>query len=130
MRRPGESAKPGARPFSALGDPNEPTVDPDRFLDGSHPSAGHWATPPLPFAAAPEERLLADETRNLVAETIATLPPAQRAVITLRDVQGWNAVEVCDLLELSEANQRVLLHRARSGVRAALERYLEGREPR
>lgn len=104
-------------PFSALGDPNEPTVDPDRFLDGSHPSAGHWATPPLPFAAAPEERLLAGETRELVDETIATLSSAQRAVIPLRDVEGWGAAEVCALLELSEANQRVLLHRARARVR-------------
>lgn len=111
-------------PFSALGDPDGPTVDPDRFLDSSHRWAGHWATPPGRFDAVPEERLLAGETRKLVAETIAALPPTQRAVIVLRDVEGWDAAEVCDLLTLSEANQRVLLHRARARVRGDLEVYL------
>jgi len=111
-------------PFSALGDPDGPTVDPDRFLDASHRSAGHWATPPRRFDAVPEERLLAGETRELVAKTIAALPPTQRAVIVLRDVEGWDAPGVCDLLGLSEANQRVLLHRARARVRGDLEVYL------
>lgn len=111
-------------PFSALGDPDGPTVDPDRFLDASHRWAGHWATPPRRFDAVPEERLLAGETRELVAKTIAALPPTQRAVIVLRDVEGWDAPGVCDLLGLSEANQRVLLHRARARVRGDLEVYL------
>ncbi len=113
-------------PFSALGDLNAPTVDPERLLDGCQRRAGHWARPPRALDAAPEERLLADETRELVDETIATLSAAQRAVITLRDVEGWNAAEVCALLELSEANQRVLLHRARARVRGRLELYLSG----
>ena len=111
-------------PFSALEDPDGPTVDPGRFLDSSHRWAGHWATPPRRFDAVPEERLLAGETRALVARTIAALPPTQRAVILLRDVEGWDAAEVCDLLALSEANQRVLLHRARARVRGELETYL------
>ena len=60
----------------------------------------------------------------MVEETITTLPAQQRRVITLRDIDGWTSEEVCDLLGLSEGNQRVLLHRARSRVRAALERHL------
>lgn len=75
----------------------------------------------------PEERLLAGETRDRVLAAIEALPPAQRTVITLRDVEGWASEEVCDLLEISEGNQRVLLHRARSKVRQALEDYLDGR---
>jgi RNA polymerase sigma-70 factor (ECF subfamily) len=65
------------------------------------------------------------ETRGVVAAAIEQLPPAQRLVISLRDVEGWSAEEVCNVLELSETNQRVLLHRGRSRVRAALEQYLE-----
>ena len=107
-------------PFSAL-EPDEPAVDADRFrTDERWP--GHWAAPPSGF---PEERLLASETRDVIERTIAGLPPTQRAVISLRDVEGWSAEEVCNALTLTETNQRVLLHRARSAVRAALERYLE-----
>lgn len=119
-------------PFSAFVEPGEPTVDPDRFLDGSHRWAGHWASSPARFDTLPEERLLAGETRRLVGDTIATLPPAQRAVITLRDVEGWEAAEVCECLQVSEGNQRVLLHRARARVRERLEQYVrsgEGVEP-
>jgi RNA polymerase sigma-70 factor (ECF subfamily) len=120
---------PGTResrtiPFSCLVDTSdEPTVDPERFLDGSHRWAGHWASAPERFDALPPERLLAGETRRLVAETIATLPPAQRTVLSLRDVEGWDAAEVSECMGLSEANQRVLLHRARARVRRALEAY-------
>jgi RNA polymerase sigma-70 factor (ECF subfamily) len=74
----------------------------------------------------PEERLLASETMARIEAAIETLPPVQRQVITLRDVEGWSSEEVRALLALSEANQRVLLHRARSKVRAALEAYFEG----
>ena len=74
----------------------------------------------------PEERLLSDETRERVRAAIETLPTNQRTVITLRDVEGWQSADVCAALELSEANQRVLLHRARAKVRQALERYFEG----
>lgn len=115
-------------PFSSLaGEPGEdrPSVDPDRFLDQAHPRwPGHWAAPPLRFGDLPEERLLSRETRAVIADAIAELPASQRRVIELRDVEGMSSEECCALLELSEGNQRVLLHRARSRVRGALERYL------
>ena len=112
-------------PFSALQDPGrvpEAALDADRFLDPEHPRwPGHWAVRPEPW---PEDALVAAETQALVAEAIEALPPAQRAVISLRDVEGWSSEEVRNALELSETNQRVLLHRARSKVRRALESYL------
>jgi RNA polymerase sigma-70 factor (ECF subfamily) len=112
-------------PFSALRNPEgvpESAVDADRFLDPEHARwPGHWATPPTQW---PEERLLGQETQRVIDEAIERLPAAQRAVITLRDVQGWSGEEVCNALELTETNQRVLLHRARSKVRRALEEYL------
>jgi RNA polymerase sigma-70 factor (ECF subfamily) len=74
-------------------------------------------------------RLLAAVTRDRIAAAIDALPPAQRAVITLRDVSGWDAESVCNALDLSEVNQRVLLHRARAKVRRALEEYLAPEEP-
>ena len=107
-------------PFSSLaadGDEDQTAVAVERFARG-----GAWATPPQ---GVPEERLLAGEARARVEEAIAALPPNQRAVITLRDVEGLSADEACNILGLSETNQRVLLHRARAKVRAALERYLE-----
>jgi RNA polymerase sigma-70 factor (ECF subfamily) len=101
----------------------EPAVDADRFLDPDHPRwPGHWAARPQDW---PEEALLAAETRARIAEAIEALPATQRAVISLRDIEGWSSEEVRNALELSETNQRVLLHRARSKVRAALESYLE-----
>ena len=113
-------------PFSALQSPGtvpEPAVDAERFRPDDDPHwPGHWASPP---AELPEERLLAAETRARLAEAIEALPASQRAVIRLRDVDGWSSDEVCNALGLTETNQRVLLHRARSKVRAALERYLE-----
>ena len=112
-------------PFSALHDPArvpEAAVDPDRFLDEEHPRwPGHWASRPR---AWPEERLLAAETRGVIERAIERLPASQRAVITMRDVQGWSSEEVRNALQISETNQRVLLHRARSKVRQALEEYL------
>jgi RNA polymerase sigma-70 factor (ECF subfamily) len=73
----------------------------------------------------PEERLLAAETRQMISDAIDALPASQRAVISLRDVEGWSADEVRNALDISEVNQRVLLHRARSKVRRALEDYLD-----
>jgi RNA polymerase sigma-70 factor, ECF subfamily len=107
-------------PFSSL-EPDEPAVESDRFHGGDHPWPGHWAAAPRGF---PEERLLAAETRDVIERAIEALPPTQRAVITLRDIEGWSAEEVCNALTLTETNQRVLLHRARSAVRRALEEYL------
>jgi RNA polymerase sigma-70 factor (ECF subfamily) len=116
-------------PFSALRDPGrvpEPAVDPDRFLDEAHARwPGHWAAPPTRWDTLPEERLLGDETRRVIEDAIDALPPSQRAVISLRDVEGWDAGEVCNALEISESNQRVLLHRARAKVRRAIEEYVE-----
>jgi RNA polymerase sigma-70 factor, ECF subfamily len=115
-------------PFSSLADdaePGGPAVDSDRFLGPHHPEwPGHWDAPPASWENVPESRLLGREALDLVARAIEELPDAQRQVITLRDVQGFPADEVCSLLELSEGNQRVLLHRARSRVRAVLEEYL------
>jgi len=102
-----------------------PAVEGDRFQGPDERSPGHWSAPPRAF---PEERLLAGETRDVIARAIEALPPTQRAVITLRDVEGWSAEETCNALTLSETNQRVLLHRARSAVRRALEEYFEDSE--
>jgi RNA polymerase sigma-70 factor (ECF subfamily) len=112
-------------PFSALEDPGrvpEAALGADRFLDPEHPRwPGHWAVRPEPW---PEEAVIAAETQARLAEAIEALPPTQRAVISLRDIEGWSSEEVRNALELSETNQRVLLHRARSKVRRALESYL------
>ena len=111
-------------PFSALvleGD-GEPTVDPDRFVGSGGRFPGHWGVPPQ--AWAPEAELLETEELAVIERAIEELPPAQRAVITMRDVQGLTSEEVRNALDLSETNQRVLLHRARSKVRSALEEYL------
>jgi RNA polymerase sigma-70 factor (ECF subfamily) len=113
-------------PFSALAaaeDRDEPTVDPDRFLPADHERyPGHWAVMPARWPT-PDEGLLAGETREVIVGAIAGLPVAQRTVIGLRDVEGWTADEVSDALEISAGNQRVLLHRARSRVRNAIEAY-------
>jgi RNA polymerase sigma-70 factor, ECF subfamily len=114
-------------PFSALAeaeDTGEPSVDPDRFLPADHALyPGHWAAMPARWPT-PEEGLLAGETREVIAGAIAALPPAQRTVIALRDVEGWSAEEVCAALQISDGNQRILLHRARSRVRNAIESYV------
>jgi RNA polymerase sigma-70 factor (ECF subfamily) len=114
-------------PFSGLAereasDPEEP-VDATRFLPADHDRwPHHWALGPTRWET-PEEGLLSGETRDCILRAIETLPPAQRTVITLRDIEGWPSAEVCDALDVSEGNQRVLLHRARSKVRAAVEDY-------
>ena len=111
-------------PFSSLGDDAgaEPTVDPDRFLGSGERFPGHWALPPQ--AWAPEGRLLSQEALDVIERAIDRLPPAQRAVISMRDVQGFTSEEFCNALDLTETNQRVLLHRARAKVRDALEEYM------
>jgi RNA polymerase sigma-70 factor (ECF subfamily) len=90
-------------------------------------TSGRGTGPPgRPHGPAPEERLLASEAREVIEAAIETLPESQRQVITLRDVEGWSAEEVCDALEITEVNQWVLLHRARAKVRALLAEYLNG----
>ena len=109
-------------PFSsalgALADGAEPTFDADRFRPPDDPDwPGHWASLPNGWEHQPEQRLLAAETLALVGAAIAQLPPAQREVLTLRDVDGWTSVEVCNTLGVTETNQRVLLHRGRAKIR-------------
>jgi len=104
---------------------DELSVDPDRFFrQGDAGPTGAWSAPPASWRAVPEERLLSSETRALIDRAIEALPDSQRVVITLRDVEGFGSEDVCNVLEISETNQRVLLHRARSKVRAAIEDYL------
>jgi RNA polymerase sigma-70 factor (ECF subfamily) len=115
-------------PFAALtGAPDEegPSVDPDRFRPDGDAWPGHWAAPPCAWED-PERRLGSLEARALLRAAIDELPPVQQAVIALRDVEGVSAEEVCDLLDITAVNQRVILHRARSRVRSVLERYMDG----
>jgi RNA polymerase sigma-70 factor, ECF subfamily len=114
-------------PLSADGDESaEASVPADRFLGPDHPEwPHHWAMPPKSWAGSPERQFLSRETLELVDRAIAALPSSQREVITLRDVQGWTSEEVCNVLQITETNQRVLLHRARSRVRAALEHHFD-----
>jgi RNA polymerase sigma-70 factor (ECF subfamily) len=113
-------------PFSALAgteaESDEPSVDPDRFLGLGSATPGAWAAPPR---AWPHDRVLARETIGVIESAIDKLPEAQREVIRLRDVEGWTPMEVADALEITDGNQRVLLHRARAKVRAELEQYLD-----
>jgi RNA polymerase sigma-70 factor (ECF subfamily) len=102
-------------PFSSLASEDEPALEASTFARD-----GHWASAPARLDAEPETNLLSAELRAHLLEAVDGLAPSQRAVITLRDLVGLRADEVCDLLELSEVNQRVLLHRARSRVRSAL----------
>ena len=114
-------------PFSSLeGVGDEPAVDPARFHAADEPFPGGWRSFPTDWRTLPEPRLLARETIDIVRRAIDELPEPQRMVITLRDVTGWDAVEVCEALGISDVNQRVLLHRARARVRTRLERYLDG----
>jgi RNA polymerase sigma-70 factor (ECF subfamily) len=114
-----------ALPFSSIApvDAEEPAVDPDRFQKDDEAWPGHWASPPRPWQK-PERRLLALEAREHLREALAQLPERQRVIVGLRDIDGHSAEEVCELLGLSQENQRVLLHRGRSRLRAELEKYL------
>lgn len=110
-------------PWSSLaGDDAGPTVDPARFQRAGEPDPGHWREPPAPWPS-PEQATLTGEIRAHLADAVARLPERQRVVLVLRDVEGYTSVEVCSILDITAANQRVLLHRARAFVRAELERY-------
>jgi RNA polymerase sigma-70 factor, ECF subfamily len=114
-------------PYASLAaEGDQHSVDPDRFRGPDDGFPGHWRAYPGDWRRLPEDALYQQETLRVTVEAIAELPAAQRAVITMRDVQGCPADEVCDVLGVSEGNQRVLLHRARSRVRAALERHFDG----
>lgn len=112
-------------PFSSLVRDEEdgPAVDPERFVQAPAAGAGHWASPIRPWSGSAEQLALSAEAIAKVHEAIAELPEMQRRVVTLRDVEGFGADEVSDLLELSDGNQRVLLHRARTKLRQALAEY-------
>jgi len=115
-------------PFSSLGDPEPegPSVDPARFLPADHERwPNQWSSPPSAWDEVPESRFLALETLQHVERAIARLPDAQREVVTMRDVNGWSSAEVCNVLGITETNQRVLLHRGRTKVRRALEEYFD-----
>ena len=99
-------------------------VSPDQFFEEGR-WAGMWSSGVAPWDDLPEERLLSGELQAALLEALDTLPRMQRAVITLRDVEGWPPREVCEYLGVADGNQRVLLHRARAAARAAIERYLE-----
>ncbi len=111
------------QPFSSMGDEasaSEAAVDPARFT-----ARGAWAAPPGRWhEKAPQDQLLGEETLAQIALAMETLPASQRAVLQLRDVEGLDSRSVCNVLEITETNQRVLLHRARSKMRLALENYL------
>lgn len=114
-------------PLADLQSDTEPSVPEDRFFPSSHPRwAGMWSTLVASWDAVPDERLLAGEAREKLKSAVGRLPARYAAVFTLRDVEGWPADEVCAVLGLTPENQRVLLHRARSRIRACLEEYLEG----
>jgi RNA polymerase sigma-70 factor (ECF subfamily) len=106
---------------------DESAVDPDRFQRPGDDRPGWWANPPARWGD-PEAWIDDEHTRALLLGTIASLPPRQREVVTLRDVLGWSEAEVCTVLGVTAGNERVLLHRARSKVRAALERHLSSEE--
>jgi RNA polymerase sigma-70 factor, ECF subfamily len=118
---------PFTDPLSTDGAEPEPSVSPEHCLvtDGS-PAPGHWARLPLDPDSSPERSLLTKELRDRLRAVIDALPSNLRIVLWLRDVEGWSSEEVCNALAIQETNQRVLLHRARSRARAALEPYVEG----
>lgn len=105
------------------------TIDAARFRTGEDPWPGHWrqGQEPSPFPDTPEGSVLGDELIEVARGELDKLPERQRIVVTLRDMLGFDSSEVCELLDISVANQRVLLHRGRAAVRAVLEDYLEDR---
>ena len=113
-------------PFSALAgdDETDRGVEPSWFHDAQSRSPGGWKAIPVDWRGIPEDRLVGNETLRHIGRAIKTLPPLQAEVIRLRDVLGWSADEVRNALDLSEVNQRVLLHRARTRVRRELDAYL------
>jgi RNA polymerase sigma-70 factor (ECF subfamily) len=112
---------------TATGAEPAPSVNPEHSVPGwDSPAPGQWVGPPQDPGASPERSLLTKELRERLQTVIDALPSNLRVVLWLRDVEGWSSEEVCNALAIQETNQRVLLHRARSRARAALEPYLEG----
>ena len=113
-------------PFATLAgdDLDEPTWDPGAFN-----ANGNWSTLPFDWRGMPDERVAGHETLAVIGRAIEALPPMQAEVIRLRDVLGWSSDEVRNALDLTDTNQRVLLHRARTKVRAAVEAHLRSEGP-
>jgi len=105
-----------------------PTVDPARMRGRFSVLPGHWRAYP-PEWPSPEDEAVARETRQVLATALDRLPARQRIVVILRDVEGYSSREVCGILEVSAANERVLLHRGRAALRAAVEVYVTARRP-
>jgi RNA polymerase sigma-70 factor, ECF subfamily len=121
-------ARAERRAVALFSEPACPTVETTRFLPQDHARwPHHWASEPAPWRT-PEQELLAGETRKVILDALDTLPPAQREVLVLRDLEGLAAADVCNILSLTNTHQRVLLHRGRSRVRNALERYFAATE--
>jgi RNA polymerase sigma-70 factor (ECF subfamily) len=110
-------------PFTTL-EGDEPAVEPGRFRGRGDTYPGHWRSSPANWSGAPDVISQDRETLRVAMRAISELPPAQQTVIGMRDIQGSSAEDVCSTLEISPGNQRVLLHRARSHVRTALEDHL------
>jgi RNA polymerase sigma-70 factor, ECF subfamily len=114
-------------PYAALAGPDdEVSVEADRFRGPNDQYTGGWWAFPDDWSKLPEQALLQRETLKVVTDAIEELPPLQRSVIAMRDIQGCGPEDVCSVLDISDGNQRVLLHRARSRVRAVLEKHLDG----
>jgi RNA polymerase sigma-70 factor (ECF subfamily) len=125
MRRGGAEAR--SVPFSSLApEGEEAAVDADCFRSSDDAFPGHWRAYPGNWSVLPEQIVLGRETLEVVTRAIEELPASQRTVIALRDIHGCSSDEVCSALDIGGAHQRVLLHRARSRVRAALERHFDG----
>ena len=113
-------------PLSSLApDGEEAAVEPERFRGPQEAFAGHWRQYPANWEVLPEQSVFGRETLDVVMRAVTELPPAQRQVIALRDISGWTSEDVCEALQISAGNQRVLLHRARSRVRATLEEHFD-----
>ncbi|WP_137146151.1 RNA polymerase sigma factor [Mycolicibacterium sp. CR10] len=106
------------------------TVDPARFRAEGEQWAGHWkeTETPSPFPESPEGSVLSGELMAVARAELDRLPEAQRMVVTLRDMLGFDSAEVLEVLDITAGNQRVLLHRGRAAVRQALESYFKGAE--
>jgi RNA polymerase sigma-70 factor (ECF subfamily) len=112
--------------FTALEPADGPPVDPSRFFPAEHPRwGGMWTTLVDGWTELPDDVVMSGEARTKVTEAIEALPPNYATVFTLRDVEGWEGPEVCAFLGITAENQRVLLHRARTRIRGALEEYFE-----
>jgi len=122
--RAARAAQPAPIASLATEGAGEPAVDPGRFRGADDRYPGGWKVFPANWQQLPDDTLDRHEAHDLIVSTVASLPPGQQAVIRMRDVEGCSADEVCAALDLTEGDQRVLLHRARSRVRSVLEAHL------